>query len=60
MITIRKAKESETSQLEKLFLTARQQTFHWESPNKFKLEDYKKATNNFIAHWFVKFCDVSH
>jgi len=44
MITIRQAKESDTSQLEKLFLVTRQQTFHWESPNKFKLEDYKKAT----------------
>ena len=44
MTTIRKAKESDTSQLEKLFLTTRQQIFHWEFPNKFKLEDYKKAT----------------
>jgi hypothetical protein len=35
MITIRKAKDTDTSQLEKLFLITRQQTFHWESPNKF-------------------------
>ncbi len=46
MITIRKAKKSDTSSLEKLFLTTREQTFHWESPNKFKLEDYKKATDS--------------
>jgi len=42
---IRKAKESDIQQLEKIFLVARQQTFTWENPNKFKLEDYKNATD---------------
>ena len=43
MISIRKAKESDISQLEKLFLTSRQKTFTWENPNKFKLSDYMHA-----------------
>lgn len=41
---IRKAKETDIPQLEKLFLVTRQQTFHWERPDKFKLKDYKNAT----------------
>lgn len=45
MITIRKATEADTPQLERLFLITRRQTFHWEKPNKFKLEDYKKETS---------------
>ncbi|MBA3815532.1 MAG: GNAT family N-acetyltransferase [Parachlamydiaceae bacterium] len=52
MITIRQAEESDTSQLEELFLISRQQTFTWEDPNKFKMEDYRKATEGetiFIA-----------
>lgn len=44
MISIRKANEFDIQQLEKIFLIARQQTFTWENPNKFKLADYKKAT----------------
>lgn len=52
MISIRKAKESDISQLEKLFLISRQKTFTWDNPSKFKVEDYKKATEGetvFIA-----------
>lgn len=45
MISIRKAKESDISQLEKLFLTSRQKTFTWENPDKFKLSDYMHATD---------------
>lgn len=41
---IRKAKESDTPHLEKIFLIVRQQTFTWENPDKFKLTDYKNAT----------------
>jgi GNAT superfamily N-acetyltransferase len=44
MIKIRKASNSDTPQLEQLFLEVRQNTFTWENPNKFKLEDYQKAT----------------
>src|SRR5579863_1000576 len=44
MIKIRKASESDTRQLEELFLSTRRQTFHWESPDKFKLEDFKQST----------------
>lgn len=44
MIKIRKAIESDIQQLEKIFLVARQQTFTWENPDKFKLADYKNAT----------------
>jgi GNAT superfamily N-acetyltransferase len=44
MILIRKAKESDISQLEKLFLTSRQKTFTWDNPSKFKIEDYRKTT----------------
>lgn len=43
-MNIRKAKESDTPQLEELFLITRQETFHWESPEKFKLKDYTSAT----------------
>lgn len=45
MMKIRKAKESDIHQLEKIFLVVRQQTFTWDNPNKFKLEDYKNATD---------------
>ncbi len=45
MISIRKAKEADTSQLERLFLIVRQQTFTWENPNKFKIADYKNVTD---------------
>lgn len=41
---IRKAKKTDIPQLEKLFLVTRQQTFNWEKPDKFKLTDYKNAT----------------
>jgi predicted acetyltransferase len=41
---IRKSKEIDIPQLEKLFLVTRQQTFNWEKPDKFKLTDYKNAT----------------
>jgi GNAT superfamily N-acetyltransferase len=44
MIKIRKAKKSDTPQLETLFLIARQHTFHWENPDKFKLKDFKPST----------------
>lgn len=43
MIKIREFKETDTEQLEKLFLVARQQTFTWESSDNFKLEDFKKS-----------------
>ena len=43
-MNIRRAEESDVPQLETLFLRTRQQTFHWEHPDKFKLEDYRKAT----------------
>ena len=45
MIKIRKAETSDTPQLETLFLTTRQRTFHWENPDKFKLEDFKQSTS---------------
>jgi GNAT superfamily N-acetyltransferase len=41
---IRRAREEDVPQLEQLFLTSRQQTFYWEDPTKFKLEDYRKQT----------------
>lgn len=44
MIKIRKAETSDTPQLETLFLITRQRTFHWENPDKFKLEDFKQST----------------
>jgi len=44
MIKIRKARVSDTSQLELLFLITRRHTFNWENPDKFKLEDYKQTT----------------
>jgi predicted acetyltransferase len=40
---IRKANDLDIPQLEELFLTTRRQTFHWENPDKFKLDDYKKT-----------------
>jgi GNAT superfamily N-acetyltransferase len=43
MIKIRGARESDTPQLERLFLIARQKTFVWENPEKFKLEDYRES-----------------
>jgi len=49
MMKIRKAKESDIPQLEKIFLTARQQTFTWENLDKFKLTDYKNATDGEIV-----------
>ena len=45
MIKIRKAETSDTPQLETLFLTTRQRTFHWENPDKFKIEDFKQSTS---------------
>jgi len=45
MIKIRKAEASDTAQLEALFLITRQRTFHWENPDKFKLEDFKQSTS---------------
>jgi hypothetical protein len=45
MIKIRKAKTSDPSQLETLFLITRDHTFHWDSPDKFKLEDFKQSTS---------------
>jgi len=44
MIKIRKAEPGDTPQLEILFLVTRQHTFHWESPHKFKLDDFKQST----------------
>ncbi|MGC1877782.1 MAG: GNAT family N-acetyltransferase [Rhabdochlamydiaceae bacterium] len=44
MTRIRKANDLDTPQLEELYLITRQQTFTWEKSDKFKLEDYKKAT----------------
>jgi ribosomal protein S18 acetylase RimI-like enzyme len=44
MIKIRKAAIDDTPALEILFLITRQHTFHWESPDKFKLEDFKQST----------------
>lgn len=44
MIKIRKAETGDIPALETLFLVTRQYTFHWESPDKFKLEDFKKST----------------
>src|SRR5258708_7585048 len=44
MITIRKAEPGDIPALEILFLITRQRTFHWENPDKFKLEDFKQST----------------
>lgn len=44
MIKIRRAQTSDTPQLETLFLFTRRSTFHWDSPDKFKLEDFKELT----------------
>lgn len=44
MIEIRKARKSDLSELENLFLRVRQQTFKWEDPKNFKIGDYKKST----------------
>jgi ribosomal protein S18 acetylase RimI-like enzyme len=44
MTTIRKANENDIPQLEKLFLETRQQTFTWEHPDKFKIDDFQKST----------------
>ena len=44
MIHIRKAQETDIPRLEELFLITRRQTFHWENPDKFQLEDFKKVT----------------
>ena len=41
---IREARESDVPELEKLFLSVRQETFKWENPKNFKIEDYKKST----------------
>lgn len=41
---IRKAKPSDTLQLQELFLITRRKTFSWEKPSKFKLLDFKKST----------------
>ena len=46
MIQIRKAKDSDLSQLELLFLRVRQKTFFWEPAESFKIEDYRKYTEN--------------
>ena len=43
-ITIRRARGEDLPQLEQLFLRARRQTFCWENPDKFRLEDYQKQT----------------
>ena len=44
IVKIRQANREDVPQLEKLFLIARQQTFIWENPGKFKLEDYTNST----------------
>lgn len=44
MIKIRKVEIGDIPALETLFLVTRQHTFHWESPDKFKLEDFKQLT----------------
>lgn len=44
MIKVRKARESDTQQLEELFLLTRQKAFSWEKVDKFRREDYEKAT----------------
>ena len=41
---IRKAEVGDIPELETLFLVTRQCAFNWESPDKFKLEDFKKST----------------
>ncbi len=43
-IIIRKATESDTAELEKLFLITRQQTFYWEPSEKFQLSDFAAKT----------------
>ncbi len=65
MIRIRKAKKSDLSQLEKLFLITRQSNFYWEKPTTFKLEDYKENTKGetvFVAetvsHKIVGFISI--
>jgi GNAT superfamily N-acetyltransferase len=42
---IREANEADSRQLEELFLITRRQTFLWENPDKFKLEDYQRAVD---------------
>ena len=44
IVKIRQANDSDTPQLAILFLITRQQTFKWENPEKFKLEDYAHST----------------
>lgn len=44
-MNVRKAKESDTHQLENIFLALRQQTFTWENPSRFNLEDYTNSTH---------------
>ncbi len=44
MIKIRKAEIGDIPALEILLLVTRQHTFHWESPDKFQLEDFKQST----------------
>lgn len=44
MIKIRRATANDAPQLEALFLITRQKSFHWDSPDKFKLEDFKQST----------------
>ena len=44
MIKIRTAETDDIPALETLFLVTRRHTFHWDSPDKFKLEDFKQST----------------
>ena len=49
MTKIRIANENDILQLEKLFLEIRQQSFTWERPEKFKIEDYRKSTEGEVV-----------
>ena len=51
MIQIREGRESDTPALEKLFMTVRQQAFIWESPENFKIGDFKKSTEGEKSLW---------
>ncbi len=44
MIQVRKVQDADIPQLEELFLDTRKKTFHWENPEKYQLEDFKKET----------------
>ncbi len=49
MIRIRKAENSDYHQLAELFLLTRRNTFSWENPDKFQLDDFTNATKGEIV-----------